>query len=195
MPEDPTNSDRLNRRRFLKGATATAAAGFTATAASGSAAAGAVPVQERTVSLAETRDALDAHGGELLTALEDDSVLDRGDATTLAEAGDASLRSFDSDYSDELRVKLDVDGGFLDVAVEQDDDRAYAFYYPDDEDTRYLYRSGGERFDLSTESCYKSNCYCTHTVCSAACYERCEVCCACGDGCCSWEEYCDECIC
>ncbi|MFC7081246.1 hypothetical protein [Halorussus caseinilyticus] len=194
MTGKQTDGERLNRRRFLKSATATAA-GFAATAASGTAAAGAVPAGERTASVREARSALDAHAGDVLATLEDDGVFDAADATRLASAGDASLRTFDGDYSEELRVKLDVDGGFLDVAVERDDGRAYAFYYPDDEDTRYLYRTDGERFDVGTDNCCKTDCYCTHTVCSAACYERCNVCCLCGQDNCSWEEYCDECIC
>ena len=185
---DHRSTDR-NRRRFLKAA-ATTAVGFSA--ASGSAAAQHVPSASRDASAAETRAALAAHGDDVLAALADDGVLDRADAADVAGDG-GQFVSWDGDRADELRLQADLDDATLAVTVEPDTGDAYAFHDPDAEDTFYLYRQSGERFDVNSSDCCVESCYCTHIQCDARCYQDCNVCCPCGSDDCEIRTFCDEC--
>jgi len=184
-------STASNRRRFLKGA-ATAAVGFAA--ASGSAAAQHTVTGSRAASAAEAHTALDAYGGDLLASLADDGVLDRTDAAALARDG-GKLVSWDGDRADELRLEANLGDASLRVTVEPDTGDAYAFHDPDAEDTFYLYRQGGERYDVNSSDCCVESCYCTRIQCDTLCYEDCKICCPCGSDDCEYKSFCDECIC
>lgn len=195
MGNNPHNDDtRPARRRFLKGAAATAAAGFAGAAASGSATAQHTVTERRSASAAEARAALAAHGDDLLASLADDGVLDRADAAALAGDG-GQFVSWADDRADELRLEAALGDASLHVTVEPDTGDAYAFHDPDAEDTVYLYRRGGERFDVNSSDCCVESCYCTRIQCDTICYEDCRICCPCGSDDCEYKSFCDECLC
>lgn len=201
MPDD---SRLPNRRSFLKQVAATSAVGFAATAgASGTAAA---RLEERYADPLRTEALIEAHADELLDMLADENLLARGDVSELhtrrpisygdvvAATEGTALAAWEGDRADKVLSVKQVEGGTLTVAVEPDTGKAYAFFDPADEATRYLYKPGEGVFDVNSQDCCVESENCTSYPCDDNGVTRriktYTVCCPCGSSDCNTHSTC-----
>ncbi len=174
------DSGTVNRRKFMKRATAASAVALGVAGATGPAVARSTAApQDLTESLLAT------HGDAVLSMLENDGVIrDRGDLPTavdndfagVASGAEGAAKFSLSDGTEEFRVVKDVDAGTLTVTVRPGEERVVAVL--DTEQGLVGYDAERGKYDFGTES----HCSCTNILCSQT--ERGYKCC--GDGHCEW---------
>jgi hypothetical protein len=184
-----------NRRRFLTQVATTGAVAFGTAAVSGTAGAATRPdLEERYPDPLFTKVALDEHGGEVLSLLAEEGLLERGEVGELRTRRTVGMSEvatnregtayfhWDGDRADEIRTVTHVDDGVVELAVEPETGDAYAFFHPADEDTRYLVRSEVGVVDMNSGLCCVS-CDCTNITCDGGCVEECCGRCPCSSSC------------
>lgn len=198
MTQDDSMSGETtpNRRRFLSQVATTGAVAFGTTAAvSGAAGAATRPdLEERYPDPLFTEVALDEHGGEVLSLLAEEGLLERGEVGELRTRRTVGMSEvarnrdgtayfhWDGDRADEIRTVTHVDDGVVEMAVEPETGDAYAFFHPADEDTQYLVRSEVGVVDMNSGLCCVS-CDCTNITCDGGCVEECCGRCPCSSSC------------
>lgn len=167
------NTFDVNRRKFMKRAAAASAITLGVAGSTGSAVARSAPAsQERAESL------LAAHGGEVLSLLEGEGVLeDRSELPTavgndfrgVAKSAEGAATFEMASGAEELHVVKEVDAGKLTVTVQPDQDRAFAILETGDGLVGYNVEQGVYDFEP------QADCTCTNLLCDST--HRSEECC------------------
>lgn len=163
----------VNRRKFMKRAAAASAITLGVAGSTGSAVARSAPAsQQRAESM------LSAHGGAVLSLLEDEGVLrDRSELPTsvgndfngVAAGAEGAARLEKTDGSEEIHVVSEVEAGKLTVTVQPDQDRAYAILDTGSGLVGYNVEQGVYDFEP------QADCTCMNVLCDST--HRSEECC------------------
>lgn len=181
MPEPESD---LTRRSVLKKAAATATVTVGATAGLAGSAAASPDLEARRIEERDVKAAFRKNAGPLLADLAADGLLDRGAVAELPTRdvgfGEVAKKNEGAAYLEgedhaEIDLVTHVDDGVLTITVEPDDGRAYAFFSPSDEDTRYLYDQDTSGAEISPDC--ETTCTCTNILCDGTRSQKCTTCC------------------
>jgi uncharacterized protein YdbL (DUF1318 family) len=190
-------SSNIDRRKFLKGAAATAAVSLSAAGSAAASTPGAA-VEARYADPLVTETALGTHASDLLAMLARDGLLESADVAALntrrpASYGDVAKKlegtvhlQSGGDLERIVSVKH-LDRGVLTVTVEPGDGRSYAFFEPADGSSQILYNPEVGVKDVSSQEC-NTRCSCGNPTCEGTWSAECTTCC---DGECQTSYFCN----
>jgi hypothetical protein len=168
----------------LKKAAATATVGVGASGGLAGSATASRDLDARRIEERDVTAAFRENASPLLADLAADGLLDRGTVAELptrdvgfaevAKKNEGAAYLVGDDHA-EIDLVKHVDDGVLTVTVEPDDGRAYAFFSPSDEDTRYVCDATTSGAEVSSDC--ETTCTCTNILCDGTRSQECTTCC------------------